>query len=328
MSIATWDTTMAVNLRAPFLLTKALLPRLKIQKSGTLINILSSAGSLPPEVGQAFMSAYSASKGGLAAFTLSLAPEVELDGIRVTGIWIGITDTQGARNAFKTLASYLEMPFEQFREAMISPDLVAAVIAYVATKIDEYHGTTVESDKLMEKLGLTEKAPLAAEFSVLLAKPPPKSKVDLTVLYRHAVENTQNLVKVIQEIKEGINLLPFFVRPMANRALKSKTGAGVGEWESIMDDMMKHQKVWEDALKTGDHVKLDEVNKSFIDNFESIIISLNKLQTYISETPREAARFTKDQQAIKMIKETALRQASAVKASISTMEIIYNRLEL
>jgi hypothetical protein len=42
--------------------------------------------------------------------------------------------------------------------------------------------------------------------------------------------------------------------------------------------------------------------------------------------PKKAAHFTKDQQAMKAINETAARQASAVKASLSTLEITYFRL--
>jgi NAD(P)-dependent dehydrogenase (short-subunit alcohol dehydrogenase family) len=328
MSTAAWDKTVAVNLRAPFLLTKMLLPKFAAQGSGTIINLLSSAGSLPPEVGQPFMSAYSASKGGLAAFTLSLAPEVEQKGIQVAGIWVGITDTAGAREAFKTLARHLEMPFEQFTQAMTAPSKTAAAIVYVAVHIDEYHGVNVECDKIMAKLGLlTETAALAAEVPVVLAYPPPEPQADIEILYRQNTENTQNLLAVIYELKAGFEQLPFFVRPMANRAFRLKTGASIKEWEAVVGGMVEHQKVWEQVVKNKDKAKVEELSSVFVGNFEEIADSLNKLLTYIVESPKEAARFTKDKQTLKVINETAARQALIVKVSLSTLKLTCDLLQ-
>ena len=43
-SVANWDRTMAVNLRAPFLLAQELAPAMIAQRSGKIINISSQAG--------------------------------------------------------------------------------------------------------------------------------------------------------------------------------------------------------------------------------------------------------------------------------------------
>jgi NAD(P)-dependent dehydrogenase (short-subunit alcohol dehydrogenase family) len=324
MSAETWDTAITVNLRAPFILTKTLLPTFIAQKSGIIINMLSSAGALPPEVGQAFMSAYSASKGGLAAFTLSLAPEVERSGIRVTGVWIGITDTPGAREAFKTLSVYLETPFEQFEAAMVGPDKVAAVIAYVTVNIEDYHGCTVECEKLMDKLLLTEAAvPQTEVLSTAFVEPKLNTEANLNVLYNEQAQSIQNLLKIIDEIKAGFNQLPFFVRPLANRAFKSKTGANMKEWQASIEDLMKRQKEWLAAFQKNENAKLSSINKLFIENYPPMKEALNNLLKYIVETPKEAARFTKDQNTLKIINETATRQAAALKASIESLHEAY-----
>lgn len=69
--IEDWDKTMAVNLRAPFLLAKELAPKMIAQRSGKIINISSQAGVVAID-GHA---AYSASKGGLNMLTKVMTSE-------------------------------------------------------------------------------------------------------------------------------------------------------------------------------------------------------------------------------------------------------------
>lgn len=66
-----WDRTMAINLRAPFLLAKALAPGMIAAGAGKIINISLQTGviALPEHA------AYAASKGGLNALTKSLMTE-------------------------------------------------------------------------------------------------------------------------------------------------------------------------------------------------------------------------------------------------------------
>jgi NAD(P)-dependent dehydrogenase (short-subunit alcohol dehydrogenase family) len=65
ITLAEWDETLAVNLRAPFLLAQALAPNMIKQKSGKIINISSQSGV----VALADHGAYGASKGGLNMLT-------------------------------------------------------------------------------------------------------------------------------------------------------------------------------------------------------------------------------------------------------------------
>jgi 3-oxoacyl-[acyl-carrier protein] reductase len=79
MKIADWDRMIAVNLRGPFLMSKAVLPQMIKQKNGSIINISSGAGRKPVPG----RSAYTASKHGLEGFTKALAVEVKDFNIRV-----------------------------------------------------------------------------------------------------------------------------------------------------------------------------------------------------------------------------------------------------
>ena len=85
-----WDRVMAVNLKGPFLLAKALLPTMKAQQSGAVINLASVAGKTGGVVSGA---PYSVSKAGIECLTKSLARELAPYGVRVNAIAPGIIDT-------------------------------------------------------------------------------------------------------------------------------------------------------------------------------------------------------------------------------------------
>jgi NAD(P)-dependent dehydrogenase (short-subunit alcohol dehydrogenase family) len=75
---ATFDRTLAVNLKGPFLLCREVIPILRARGGGTIVNIGSGAGRGKPGI-----LAYSASKGGVFALSAALAQDHEADGIRV-----------------------------------------------------------------------------------------------------------------------------------------------------------------------------------------------------------------------------------------------------
>jgi NAD(P)-dependent dehydrogenase (short-subunit alcohol dehydrogenase family) len=83
-----WRETIDVNLWGAVLCTAVVLPRL-VDGRGTVLNVVSHAGL----TGGRNASAYAASKGGLIAFTLSLATELADRGITVNGFLPGPTDT-------------------------------------------------------------------------------------------------------------------------------------------------------------------------------------------------------------------------------------------
>ena len=84
-----WDQTFRVNLRAPMLLTRLVLPILIAKESGAVINI----GSISGKSGEANSSAYAASKFGLIGFTQSLYEEVREHGVKAAVILPGFVDT-------------------------------------------------------------------------------------------------------------------------------------------------------------------------------------------------------------------------------------------
>lgn len=89
LDVEGWDRTLDVNLRAPFLLSKAVFPRMREAGGGTTINISSVAG----KKGWAEAAAYCASKFGLTGFSQALADEGRAHGIRVCILYPGAMAT-------------------------------------------------------------------------------------------------------------------------------------------------------------------------------------------------------------------------------------------
>jgi glucose 1-dehydrogenase len=87
MDEADWDKTMAINLKGPFLLAKYVIPVMPPQAA--IINI-SSVHAVATDT---HSTAYSASKGGLEAFTRALALECYPRHIRVNALRLGAVDT-------------------------------------------------------------------------------------------------------------------------------------------------------------------------------------------------------------------------------------------
>ncbi|MCF3932425.1 glucose 1-dehydrogenase [Acuticoccus sp. M5D2P5] len=77
-----WDLSMAVNVRAPFLLSRALAPAMIAQRSGKIVNISSQTGVIALDD----HAAYASSKGALNALTKSLMAEWARHNIQVNAI--------------------------------------------------------------------------------------------------------------------------------------------------------------------------------------------------------------------------------------------------
>jgi NAD(P)-dependent dehydrogenase (short-subunit alcohol dehydrogenase family) len=84
-----WQEMMSVNLTAPFMLAQKVLPAMKEQGKGVIVNIASIAGVNGGNMGPA----YAAAKGGLIALTRYLARDCIRFGVRVNCVAPTLTDT-------------------------------------------------------------------------------------------------------------------------------------------------------------------------------------------------------------------------------------------
>jgi 3-oxoacyl-[acyl-carrier protein] reductase len=121
LPVEEWDRMMHTNLRAPYLMIRALGPLMIAAKSGHIINISSLAGknSLPDGA------AYSASKWGLNGLTYSVAEELRQYNVRVSVIAPGSVNTKFGGGATT-----------KDPRRMIQPADVAKVVAMLVTQAE------------------------------------------------------------------------------------------------------------------------------------------------------------------------------------------------
>ena len=128
MSDDAWDDVMNTNLRGAYLCTKFALRSMMRQQWGRIINISSVTGI----VGNTGQSNYAASKGGLIAFTKSVAREMGSRNITVNAvapgfIITGMTDKLPSERKEAVLAM---IPLQRFGQ----PEDVAELVAFLASE--------------------------------------------------------------------------------------------------------------------------------------------------------------------------------------------------
>jgi NAD(P)-dependent dehydrogenase (short-subunit alcohol dehydrogenase family) len=133
LSVEGWDRTLAVNLRAPFLLSKAAFPHMRQAGGGIIVNVSSVAG----KKGWANASAYCASKFGLTGFTEALADEGKEHGIRAIVLYPGAMDTNwGAFSPGERQEGGSNLEASPSR--VLPPERVADLIAWLVASPQEF----------------------------------------------------------------------------------------------------------------------------------------------------------------------------------------------
>jgi NAD(P)-dependent dehydrogenase (short-subunit alcohol dehydrogenase family) len=134
------ERVLTVNLKAPFMLIKAVLPYMIRQKKGAIVNTASDQAL----IGKRYSAIYGASKAGLAQLTRSAALDWGPHGIRVNCVAPGSTDTPMLRRVLDELhdrypTAYPADDMESFYRAGIplgrfaDPQEIAAAIAFLAS---------------------------------------------------------------------------------------------------------------------------------------------------------------------------------------------------
>jgi NAD(P)-dependent dehydrogenase (short-subunit alcohol dehydrogenase family) len=123
LSVADWDRIIAVNLRGPFVMSKAALPAMKRRGRGHIVNIVSTAAKRA----WANASAYHASKWGLLGFSHALHVEARPHNVKVTAVIAGGMRTPFLLDRFPDLDPGV----------LQDPKNVADTIRYVLTQPDE-----------------------------------------------------------------------------------------------------------------------------------------------------------------------------------------------
>jgi 3-oxoacyl-[acyl-carrier protein] reductase len=142
ISIEEWDRVMTVNVRGGWQCTKAVVPQMRKQGKGKIVNVASSAFFTPPGV----FCHYTASKGGVIALTRALATELGPLGINVNAIAPGPTMTEATKMAMteeRALKSAEKTPLKRLEQP---EDIVGAVVFLSSEDSDFITGQTIIID--------------------------------------------------------------------------------------------------------------------------------------------------------------------------------------
>jgi len=138
VAAADWDRTLSINLRTPFLLTRAVIPSMIGRKTGKIINISSIAGKMAYPL----RSPYAASKWGLIGLTLTLAQELGPHSIQVNAICPGPTHTEMIDSVIRARAKAegvdVNVMFQEYVRAtalkrMVLPEEVADLVLFLCS---------------------------------------------------------------------------------------------------------------------------------------------------------------------------------------------------
>ena len=137
MKTEDWDRVIRTNLTSVFNTCKLAVPKMLARHAGKIINISSRWGS----DGASFETAYSASKGGVDAFTRALAKELAPSNIQVNALALGVIDTDMIRHLSRaeTEALIAEIPADR----MGTTNDVAEVILSLAKGNDYLTGQVI-----------------------------------------------------------------------------------------------------------------------------------------------------------------------------------------
>jgi NAD(P)-dependent dehydrogenase (short-subunit alcohol dehydrogenase family) len=139
-----WDLVMAVNVRGSFECAKAVLPVMRRQKYGKIINVASGTVFK----GAPMLLHYVSSKGAVVAMTRAMAREVGNDGVRVNCIAPGLTMSEGvvANSDWAGAVVSNNVASRCIKRDATPKDLTGAIIFLASTDSDFMSGQTVVVD--------------------------------------------------------------------------------------------------------------------------------------------------------------------------------------
>lgn len=139
MTVQDWDRTIAVNLRAPFILTKAFLDTMKSQGRGSIINVTSTSA----EMGFVAEIGYCPSKFGIEGLTQCLALELKPHNIAVNSLNVSAPPGKILKPTELTLVETKKLP-KEIREQYADDDSMVGAFkdAWIFLALQDASGVT------------------------------------------------------------------------------------------------------------------------------------------------------------------------------------------
>jgi 3-oxoacyl-[acyl-carrier protein] reductase len=137
-----WDRLMAINLRGVFLCCRAVVPHMKDQQSGKIVNI--SSGTV--YFGSTNLLHYVTSKAGVIGLTRGLARELGDFNINVNAIAPGLTISMDESNDVRSGMNQQRIQARALKRSEVPEDLVGAAVFLCSSESDFMTGQTMVVD--------------------------------------------------------------------------------------------------------------------------------------------------------------------------------------
>jgi 3-oxoacyl-[acyl-carrier protein] reductase len=134
MDLRQWNETIETNLTGTFLFCNQVVPIMKRQKSGKIINISSTAG----QRGEPFYSHYAASKGGVIAFTKAIGAELAPFNINVNSVSPGWVETDMTRRVLGNASLRRAIDKATPRQKVAIPDDIVGSVLFLASDLSKH----------------------------------------------------------------------------------------------------------------------------------------------------------------------------------------------
>ena len=143
MPMEDWQLTLAINLTAPFALSRAAIPHL-LEANGAIVNVASSAAF----IGEAYAAAYCASKAGLVNLTKAMAMEYMRKPIRINAVAPGgmMTNIAGNMSIPDGVDPELMSRYRPMRGLVDVEDVADLILMLASPAGRGYHGACLSID--------------------------------------------------------------------------------------------------------------------------------------------------------------------------------------
>lgn len=263
------------------------------------------------------ISAYIATKQGIAGFSQSLAAEMGGRGVRVVAFGPGMVDTPAIRDLAPDLAPLLGLSERQFLEISLHPAYeglmpatdAGAATAYLAARLaGEYHGEVVDGYTVLERAEYL--APAAGQgVDVAQAGLAGVTHGDTLV---EALDLARRLAEIARQTDAEFDRLPFFARTIARTAFRRQAGRSVKDWKHLADDLAARLE----RCRAGDRAALEELES----NVAWLAQMLMRFAGYCREAPAATARMSKDREFLRQVTETMAKREAVARRLAALLE--------
>lgn len=283
VSVAEWEQSFAVNLKAPVMLTSLFLDEMKKRGSGCIV-FVSSSGAAP------YLSAYETFKTAQAEFSSALSMELENTGVYTYTIGPGLVKTATAEQSIKAVAAEMGMTTKEFysinESHILSAAEAGAGFAVSVLKAEEYHGQEISSIQALNDYTAGGEKGLSAPQNC-------------GALLQHA-ELLNKIADTYNAQYEGWQSRNVFERRWVLRDFKKTVGMPA-------DGVQNEFKKLKQQLSNGEQ---PSVSKAL----------LEKLVAYWQHQYKLLQGFEKDKQKLKEYSETILDWISDIQAVLDILE--------